>query len=99
MSKLSITIPHNLTQSEALNQIQKFLPELKEKHADKISDLQESWSGSTGTFELKISGFKVSGTLKVTDSAVIIDGTIPLLAVAFRSQIENAIIHEAEALF
>jgi len=34
MPKLEIKIPHNLTQSEALSRIQKFLPELKAQHSD-----------------------------------------------------------------
>lgn len=48
MPKLEIKVPHELTQSEALIRIQKFLPELKSQHSYRISDLEESWSGSTG---------------------------------------------------
>ena len=96
MPKLELTIPHNLTQSEALARIQKVLPELKAQHSDRISDLEESWSGYTGTFKLKISGFKISGTLTVGVTTVQITGDLPLLAMPFRGQIENTIRKQAE---
>lgn len=98
MPKLSINITHNLGEKEALERIKKFLPELKEKHADKISDLEENWSGNTGTFKLKISGFKVSGSLNITGSDVLINGDIPFLAVPFKSQIESVIRDQAEII-
>ena len=43
----------------------------------------------------KISGFKVSGTLQVEDSAVLIKGEIPFAALLFKGQIENSIREKA----
>lgn len=70
MPKIELHISHELCQSEALNRIQQILPQLKAQHSDKIKDLEESWSGSKGQFRFKISGFKVSGTLQVEESAM-----------------------------
>ncbi len=42
MPKLELNIPHELSQTEALNRIQTFLPQLKAQHSDQIKDLQES---------------------------------------------------------
>lgn len=96
MPKLELKIPHALSKQEALSRIQRVLPELVEQHSDKISDLKETWSGNTGTFKFKLSGFKVSGTVDVEDSVVIISGDIPFLALPFKSQIENTIRQQAE---
>ena len=98
MPKLEINIPHSLTKIEALSRIQKFLPELKAQHSDKIKDLEESWTDSKGQFRFKISGFKVSGTLQVEDSAVLIKGEIPFAALLFKGQIEESIREKAEKL-
>jgi hypothetical protein len=98
MPKLVLNIPHALSKQEALSRIQHFLPQLKAQHSDKISDLYESWSGNTGTFKFKISGFKVSGSIVVDDTVVTITGDLPLLALPFKSQIESTIIQQAEEL-
>lgn len=98
MPKLEIEVPHDLPQAEALNRIQQFIPELKAQHSDRISDLEESWVGNTGAFKFKISGFKVEGTLDVNTTSVIIRGSIPFLALAFKGQIESTIQQKAEEL-
>ena len=98
MPKIELNIPHNLHQREALTRIQNFLPKLKEQHSDRIKDLEESWNGNTGEFKFKISGFKVSGTLQVKESAVIIKGEIPFLASPFKGQIESTIKQQAKEL-
>jgi hypothetical protein len=98
MPKLEIKVAHELTQTEALTRIQQFLPDLKAQHSDRISDLKESWSGSTGQFKFRIKGFKVSGSLVVSESEVLIKGDIPFLALPFRGQIESTIKEKAEEL-
>ena len=91
MPKIELNIPHELSQAEALNRIQNFLPQLKEQHSDRINDLQEKWNGNTGVFNFKISGFKVSGTLQVGESAVVIKGDLPFAAILFKGTIEETI--------
>jgi hypothetical protein len=91
MPKLEIKVPHELTQSEALTRIQEFIPELKAQHADRISDIEDSWSGNTGTFKFTVSGFKVNGTLNVDSSAIIIKGSIPLIALPIKGKIVEVI--------
>jgi hypothetical protein len=98
MPKISLNIPHELSQAEALNRIQQFLPQLKEQHSDKIKDLEESWNGNTGEFKFKISGFKVSGTLQVGEDHVVITGELPFAALLFKGQIENSIREKAMEL-
>jgi hypothetical protein len=98
MPKLEIKIPHSLSQAEALSRIKNFLPEFKAQHADRISDLEESWNGNTNTFRFNVSGFDISGTLDVESDFILIKGNIPLLASMFSSTIESTIREKAEAL-
>jgi hypothetical protein len=98
MPKLEIKVTHELTQSEALTRIKKFLPELKAQHSDQISDLEESWSSNTGNFIFKIKGFKVSGNLVVGESDVLIKGNIPLIALPFKNTIGETIRTQAKNL-
>ncbi|MCX6159060.1 MAG: polyhydroxyalkanoic acid system family protein [Ignavibacteriae bacterium] len=98
MPKLELNIPHELSQAEALNRIQNFLPKLKEQHSDKIKDLEESWNGNTGEFKFNISGFKVSGTLQVGEDFVIITGELPFAALLFKGTIEDTIRAKAMEL-
>jgi hypothetical protein len=98
MPKLEIKIPHSLSQADALSRIKNFLPEFKTRHADRISDLEESWNGNTNTFSFKVSGFNISGTLDVENDFVLIKGNIPLIASMFSSTIESTIREKAEIL-
>ena len=98
MPKIELNIPHELSQSEALNRIQHFLPQLKVQHSDRIKDLEESWTGSKGQFRFKISGFKVSGTLQVGENFVLFNGEIPFAALLFKGTIEETINAKAMEL-
>jgi len=98
MPKIELNIPHSLTKDEALTRIKNFLPQLKEQHADQIKDLEESWNGNTGVFQFKISGFKVSGSLEVEESSVVIKGDLPFAAILFKGQIEETIRAKAVEL-
>ncbi|MFZ4589528.1 MAG: polyhydroxyalkanoic acid system family protein [Ignavibacteria bacterium] len=98
MPKIELNIPHELSQAEALTRIQNFLSELKNEHTDQIKDLEESWNGNIGEFSFKISGFKVSGSLEVGESAVVIKGDLPFAAIFFKGQIEDTIRAKAMEL-
>ena len=51
-----------------------------------------------GTFEFTVSGFDISGTIKVLDFVIIIEGNLPMLAMMFKSTIENTIREQADVL-
>ncbi|MCX6162830.1 MAG: polyhydroxyalkanoic acid system family protein [Ignavibacteriae bacterium] len=98
MPKIEIQIPHVLTQSEALTRVQKCLPELAAQNTDRISQVVETWSGNTGTFQFNASGFLITGSVDVCESFVLIKGNLPLMALPFKGQIESTIKQKAEAL-
>ena len=98
MPSLKMSVPHNLGQEEAQRRIEGMLGQLKQQYGDQISNLEESWSGSTGTFAMTAMGMKISGTLAVHPNEVALDGTIPFAAVPFKGQIEKLIREQAQKL-
>ena len=98
MPSFKMSVPHNLSQDEAQRRIQSLLGDLKQQYGDQITDLQESWSGTTGTFAMTAMGMKLSGTLAVQPNEVALDGSIPFAAVPFKGQIEKLIREQAEKL-
>jgi hypothetical protein len=95
---MSMTVPHQLSQEEALRRIKSLLDGVKAEHPERFSDLQESWSENGGEFSAKIMGMDVSGRLTVTPSEVQLSGNIPFAALPFRGQIEETIQEQAEVL-
>ena len=58
MPKMSLTIPHRLTQEEALERIHSLLGDLKKQHGDQITDLKEDWQGNRCAFSFKVMGLR-----------------------------------------
>ncbi len=98
MPKSTVTVHHSLGKEEALNRIKNILVTAKEQHGDRISDLQEHWTQDGGTFSFRAMGFKISGSLKVTDHEVAITGEYPFAAVPFKGTIESTLRERAERL-
>ncbi|MEI6809099.1 MAG: polyhydroxyalkanoic acid system family protein [bacterium] len=98
MPALEMTVAHSLTQDEALRRIKTMLADLRAKHADQITDLNENWDGDTGTFRLSAMGFTVSGKISVKPSEVAICGELPFAASLFKSTIESTIRRQTETL-
>jgi hypothetical protein len=95
MSTLSMSIPHQLGQQEALNRIQSVLENVKSKFGNQVSDLQQSWNGNNGEFSFKVMNMPVSGTLKVNDNDVALDSKLPMAAAMFQGKIKSVILEEA----
>lgn len=98
MPKMTITVPHQLGEQEALNRIQGMLNDMKQQHGNQIQDLQEQWNGNKGTFSFKAQGFKLAGTLDVEPSQIIMSGDLPWAAKPFQGTIEATIRERAERL-
>lgn len=98
MPNITFTVAHNLMRDEAVERIKGLWDDIKEKHGEYINDLNESWDNNTGRFSFKMMGFPVKGTLTVQSEQVFLDGTIPLLAMPFKGQIEEAIQVKAREL-
>jgi Putative polyhydroxyalkanoic acid system protein (PHA_gran_rgn) len=98
MANLEVSIPHNLTQDEAVSRIKNLLTETRNTHNDKISDLREDWNGYVGDFSFTAQGFDISGILTVTPSSVELKGKIPFALSLFKGQIAKIIYDQASKI-
>jgi hypothetical protein len=99
MPNLNLTIPHNLSQDEALRRIKDAIAQVKFQHSGNVEDLQENWNGHVGTFSGSAMGQSASGTITVNPSEIIFDLTLPFAATFFKSKIEAGIREFAAKLF
>ena len=98
MSKLKMSIPHNLPEEEALLRMKSLLTNLKEQQKDVVSDVQENWDGKTGNFSFSAKGFELSGMINVNPSSVEIDADIPFAVSLFKGTIKRVIDEKAREL-
>jgi hypothetical protein len=98
MPKLEMTIPHRLSQPEALQRLRTLIPQFQQKYGKDITELREQWQDSIGTFSFKVKGFSVSGTLTVEDCQLKLSGNLPLVVTFHKEKIETAIREEAARL-
>jgi len=98
MPGMTIVVPHQLTQDEAIVRIKRLLGEVKNDYGDKVTDLRETWHDTGGEFAFKAMGFNISGRLQVKPSEVELKGNLPLAALPFKSKIESTIRERATQL-
>jgi hypothetical protein len=91
MPNLKFSVPHELTQEEALKRIQDAIAEAKSQNSGKVQNLQESWNGNVGKFSGTAMGQEASGTVTVNSSDIVFDITLPMMASFFKSTIEEKV--------
>ncbi|MEP7376393.1 MAG: polyhydroxyalkanoic acid system family protein [Chitinophagaceae bacterium] len=98
MAKLDITVPHSLAKEEALVRVQRLLGKLQEEQKDSIKDVSEKWNGNEGEFSFSAKGFDLSGTIRVEENVVSINGQLPFALSFFKGMISQAIKEKAGEL-
>ncbi len=98
MSKLNLSIPHQLSQEEALTRIKNLLKNLKEEQAGTISNIKEEWNDTGGNFEFSAMGFDLSGNILVNPFSVDIEAEVPFAVSMFSGTIKNIITQKASEL-
>jgi putative polyhydroxyalkanoate system protein len=96
---MHITVPHHTTREEARRKIEERMTNLESQYGHYATDIDKSWDGDRLTFSVKAKGMSGSGSLEITDSEVIVDGKLPLMARPFESRIKSTIEREAAAMF
>ncbi len=96
---MRIAVPHHTTRENAKKIVEKRLDDLQRQYGHYASDIDKSWDGDRLDFTLKAKGFSGKGTLEVTDTDVIIDGKLPLIAKPFEPRIRSTVEREAEQMF
>ena len=96
---MRIAVPHHTTRENAKKIVEHRLGDLERQYSHYASDLQKSWDGDRLAFSVKAKGFSGSGTVEITDTEVIIDGKLPLIAKPFEPRIRSTVEREAEQMF
>lgn len=96
---MRVTVPHHTTKEEARKKIDRRLGDLLSQYGHYLSESQTSWSGDRLDFSGKAKGFSASGTVEITDTEVVIEGKLPLIAKPFEPRIRHTIEREAESMF
>jgi hypothetical protein len=96
---MRIAVPHKTTRARARKIVEERLHNLQKQYGGHANDVDHQWQGDTLHASFKAKGMSVKGTLEITDTDLIIDGKIPLLARPFESRIRSTVEREAEEMF
>ncbi len=96
---MRIALPHHTDPASARQKIEERLKDLLATYGHYLSEVEQRWEGDRLLFSGKAKGLKANGTVDVTDSEIIIDGKVPLIARPFEPRIKSTIEREAAALF
>ncbi len=96
---MRIEVPHKTTRDKARKIVEQRLRNLESQYGHYASDIDHQWQGDTLHFGFKAKGFHGKGTVEITESDVIIDGKLPLIAKPFESRIRSTVEREAESMF
>jgi hypothetical protein len=98
MPELTVSIPHQLSQDEALRRIQTAIAQVKTQYSDKVAGLHEEWNGYRGNFEMSAQNLQVSGTVTVNPSDVTVHTTLPFFMSLFKATIESRVKDEVSRI-
>ena len=96
---MRIAIEHHTTPARAKKLVEQKLREAEKHYGQYAGDLDWSWDGHILYVQGKAKGMTLKGTLEITETEVIVDGKLPLLARPFESRIRHTVEREAEAIF
>jgi hypothetical protein len=96
---MRIVIPHHTDKAEARLRLEARLQDLLSQRGHYLSEINQQWEGDRLVFAGTAKGFKVNGSVEVTDSEVILDGKLPLIAKPFESRIRSTVEREAATMF
>lgn len=96
---MRIAVPHHTDKATARRKIDARLQEMLSQHGHYLNDIDQRWEGDRLVFSGTAKGFKANGSVEITDSEIIIDGKLPLIAKPFEPRIKSTIEKEAEAMF
>jgi len=96
---MRITVPHHTDKESARRMIDARLLQLTAQYSEYLGDSSHTWEGDRLLFSGSARGFKVSGSIEVTDNDVTIDGKLPLIARPFEPRVKHTIEQEAASMF
>ena len=86
MPKYRTEITHSLSQPEALARMRAFA-----EYGRRTSGLKGEWTDNTLEFSMTVQGVNLSGKISVEAEVLKFDGSLPILALPFKSWIDHAL--------
>jgi len=94
MPKLSMSVPHALSQEEAIRRLKDRFDRVKSTLQEHVRDLEEHWEDNEVRFSFTTFGFGVKGNLRSEPSEVCVNADLPLAAMMFKGMIEQQVREE-----
>lgn len=98
MSKMKVSVQHNLTIDDARQRLENFIGILKQEYGSNLDNIKEDWNGNRGTFSFRAMGMAVEGDIFIDPNQVSIEGNLPMAALPFKGKIENTIEEQLRTL-
>jgi hypothetical protein len=96
MAALHLAVPHCLGRAEAQARLERFLEDIRTRHAAELNDVRGGWTDNELQIALSIRGIGITGRMVVEEAQVVVSGPLPLVALFFRGRIEQTIREELE---
>ncbi len=88
-----------LTADTARGEVGRALPGLLQEFGSDVSDITHVWSGNSMSFSFRAGGWSIKGKINVTESDVLIEVNLPLLARPFEGRIRSATERKLEQIY
>jgi putative polyhydroxyalkanoate system protein len=93
MPRLTVSVPHQLSRTEARRRILEGVEQLQARHGSALSRLEQRWTGDTLDFTVTALGQTLTGQVFVEEKEVRLEVVLPwmlaVLAGALKPQIEQ----------
>ena len=87
-----------MTRQSAKDKAEGLLPQLLERHGDSISNARHLWRGDEMEFSFRAKGVNVTGTLRITDTEVVLDVKLPWTAKLFEGVLRSNVEQELDQI-
>ncbi len=88
-----------MTADIARAEVERELPGLLQEFGSDVSEITHGWSGNSMSFSFRARGWSIKGRINVTESDVLIDVKLPILARPFEGRIRSATERKLEQIF
>lgn len=88
-----VSIPHHLGKAEALRRLQSGLGRASAAFGDKLSVVEQTWTGDHADFRIGLFGQSTSGTIDVAEDHVRLEVQLPWM-IAMLAEKAKALIHK-----
>ena len=95
---MQITIPHKLTEIQAITHIKKVLQQSRTQLAAHVTDMEERWEGNVMHFAFTAQKQHISGTLTIKNHAFDLYAKLPLMLRLFEGKIKKMIEEETKKM-